>query len=321
MLALSTGLTMAQVTFSEPRSQPTRGAVLMALAVLMFASMDVLTKHMTLIYAVPLVVFMRYAGNLVALVAVFGPVHGRNLIRVQRPWLVVLRGMCLATSSLCAALAFHLMPMAEAIAILFLAPFGVMLLAGPILGEKIGPAHWMAAFAGLAGVLLVVRPGSGLDPVGVTFALTGAGCGIVYNMLSRSLARSETTHAMLFWTALIGTVVFGAALPWTWPSVTPSLTDFALFATIGVLATLGHFLFTQAFRVAPASVIAPVNYLQLVWEGLLGWLVFGNVPDAIGLGGMALIAVGGISAAAWPMIAGLLPVRSAAKTGIAAAVA
>jgi drug/metabolite transporter (DMT)-like permease len=145
MLALSTGLTMAQVTFSEPRSQPTRGAVLMALAVLMFASMDVLTKHMTLIYAVPLVVFMRYAGNLVALVAVFGPVHGRNLIRVQRPWLVVLRGMCLATSSLCAALAFHLMPMAEAIAILFLAPFGVMLLAGPILGEKIGPAHWCPA--------------------------------------------------------------------------------------------------------------------------------------------------------------------------------
>lgn len=293
---------MAQVTYVTAQSQPTRGAVLMALAVLLFACMDVTTKHMALTYAVPLIVFMRYAGNLVLLLAIFGPGKGGRLFAVQRRWLVLLRAVCLASSSLFAALAFQRMPVAETISIVFLAPFGVMLLAGPLLGEKIGPLHWMAALAGLAGVLLIVRPGSGLDPFGVLFALITAASGIVYNMLSRALARSETTEAMLVWTALIGTVVSGTALPWSLPSAMPSAMDLCLFAAMGALATLGHFCFTQACRVAPASVIAPVNYLQLVWSGLLGFLVFGHVPDQVALTGMGLIAFGGIAATIWPMI-------------------
>lgn len=309
---------MTHVIFSEARSQPARGALFMALAVLMFAGMDVLTKHMALLYAVPLVVFMRYAANFAMIVAVFGPGQGRRLIAVQRPWMVLLRAVCLATSSLCAALAFHRMPLAETVSIIFLAPFGVMLLAGPILRERVGPLQWMAAAAGLIGLLLIVRPGSGLDPVGVFCALMTAGASIVYNMLSRSLARSETTQAMLFWTALVGTMIFGAALPWSWPPVMPSLTDFGLFAALGGLATLGHFFFTQSARAAPASVIAPVNYLQLVWSGLLGWQVFGHIPDQLALAGMGLIAVGGVSAALWPVIAAHLPINRAAKTGILA---
>ncbi|MBI1171989.1 EamA family transporter [bacterium] len=289
--------------------------MLMALAVLVFAMMDVTTKHMTLIYAVPLVVFMRYAANLVLIVALFGPGQGRRLVAVQRPGLVLVRGACLATSSLCAALALHLMPMAETVAIIFLAPFGVMLLSGPILRERVGLPQWIAALAGLVGVLLIVRPGSGLDPVGVVCALTSAAASIVYNMLSRSLARSETTQAMLFWTALVGTLAFGAALPWCWPSVTPSLTDLGLFGAMGGFATLGHYLFTQANRAAPAAITAPVNYLQLVWESLLGWLVFAHLPDGLALLGMGLIATGGVFAALWPVLAQRLSVRFAAKAG------
>ena len=286
------------------QDQPTRGAVLMALAVLLFACMDVTTKHMALTYAVPLIVFVRYAGNLVLLLAIFGARKGRSLFAAQRRGLVLLRGACLATSSLFAALALQRMPVAETTSIVFLAPFAVMLLAGPLLGERVGPLHWMAVLAGVAGVFLIVRPGSGLDPFGVVFALTSPpGASIVYNMLSRSLARSETTEAMLVWTALIGTLVFGAALPWSLPSTLPSLVDFGLFAAMGSLATLGHFCFTQASRAAPASVIAPVNYLQLVWSGLLGFVVFGHMPDSLALTGMGMIAFGGIIATVWPMIA------------------
>ena len=298
---------MADVTYSAAQSRPTQGAVLMALAVLLFACMDVTTKHMALTYAVPLVVFLRYAGNLVTLLAVFGPSKGRNLFAVQRKGLVLLRSACLAGASLCAALAFQRMPVAETIAIIFLAPFGVMLLAGPVLREKVGLLQWMAALLGFVGVLLIVRPGSGLDPLGVVFALTSAAGGMVYNMLSRALARSETTEAMLVWTALVGTLAFGAALPWSLPDSLPNPLDLILFVMLGVLSTAGHFLFTQACRVAPASVIAPVNYLQLLWSGLLGRLVFGQVPDALGLTGMGLIAFGGISAALWPMIAARRP--------------
>lgn len=294
---------MAQVTYFAAQSRPTQGAVLMATAVLLFACMDVTTKHMALTYAVPLVVFMRYAGNLLALLAIFGPRKGRSLFAVQRKGLVLLRSVCLGGASLFAALAFQRMPVAETIAIVFLAPFGVMLLAGPILGEKVGPLQWMAALLGFAGVLLIVRPGSGLDPLGVVFALITAASSIVYNMLSRSLARTETTEAMLVWTAIVGTLAFGVALPWSLPSTLPSGLDIGLFVAMGLLSTVGHFLFTQACRVAPASVIAPVNYLQLVWSGLLGGVVFGHVPDQIALVGMGLIALGGMSAAIWPMIA------------------
>lgn len=303
---------MSKVTFSAPQSQLTQGAVLMALAVLMFACMDVTTKHMSLTYAVPMIVFLRYAGNLLALLAVFGPSRGRQLFVIHRRRLVLLRSACLASSSLFAALAFHRMPVAEAVSIVFLAPFGVMLLAGPLLGEKVGLLQWLAALAGVAGVVLIARPGSGLDPYGVVFALITAASGIVYNMLSRSLSRSETTEAMLVWTALVGTLVFGAALPWFLPKSLPSLTDCALFAAMGCLATAGHFLFTQSFRVAPASFVSPINYLQLVWSGILGLVVFGHMPDLPALAGMALIALGGVSAALWPALAALLRRQPAA---------
>ena len=284
----------------------------MAIAVLVFACMDATTKHMTAIYAVPLVVAVRYAGNLVLMLAIFGPSQGRKLWHVQRRGLVLLRAGCLAGASLFAALAFQRMPVAETVSIVFLAPFGVMLLAGPLLDEKVGPVQWAAALAGFVGVLLIVRPGSGLDPVGVFFALLAAATSIGYNLLSRSLARSETTLAMMFWTAFVGTVAFGAILPWILPSAIPPAADLGLFAALGAMATVGHLLFTQSCRSAPASVIAPVNYLQLVWAGVLGWLVFDHVPDQFALVGLTLIVLGGICAGVWPFIAPRFTVRTAA---------
>ena len=301
---------MADVTFTAPQSNPAQGAVLMALAVLVFAFMDATTKHMAMTYAVPLVVAVRYAGNLILMLAIFGPKQGRALWRIQRRGLVVVRAGCLAASSLFAALAFQRMPVAETLSIVFLAPFGVMLLAGPLLGEKVGPLQWAAATAGFAGVLLIVRPGSGLDPIGVLFAMLTAGASMVYNLLSRSLARSETTLALMFWTALIGTLAFGVTLPWTLPAAMPNAIDLGLFGALGALATLGHLLFTQSCRTAPASVIAPVNYLQLVWAGLLGWLVFDHVPDHVALVGLTLIVLGGISAGVWPIVAPRLASRA-----------
>jgi drug/metabolite transporter (DMT)-like permease len=294
---------MTQVTYSAAQSRPTQGALLMAVAVLVFACMDATNKHLGMAYSAVLVVAVRYIGNLLWMLAVFAPKQGRALWRVQRRWLVLLRGSCLAAASIFGVLAFQRLPVAEAIAVIFLAPFCVMLLAGPLLHEKIGPVHWMAALAGFVGVLLIVRPGSGLDPVGVLFAMLTAGVSVGYNMLSRSLARSETTLALMFWTAFVGAFAFGAALPFFWPKSLPGGLDLGLFLVLGGLSTVGHLLFTQACRIAPASVIAPVNYLQLFWAGILGWLVFDHVPDPIALAGMGLIALGGVSATIWPMIA------------------
>jgi drug/metabolite transporter (DMT)-like permease len=270
-----------------------RGMALVAMAVLVFAGMDATTKHLATTWNVPLVVAVRYIGNLVLLLAVFTPREGRAMFRTQRTGLVLVRAASLAMASLFAGLAFQRMPVAETTAIIFLAPFGVMILGGILLGEKVALPGWTAAGAGFLGVLLIVRPGSGLDPWGVAFAMLTAAATVSYNLLSRLLARSEATPALMFWSALAGTVVFGATLPWSLRGPLPGLTDLSLFAAIGAMALVGHFLFTAAYRHAPASALAPVNYLHLAWAGMLGWLVFGHVPDHWTLLGMALVAGSG----------------------------
>jgi drug/metabolite transporter (DMT)-like permease len=288
---------------NELKHKPLKAALFMALAVFLFSCMDVLTKHMAASFPAPFVVAARYGGNLFLLMALVAPREGRKIAHLGRPWLVFLRATCLSAVSLTAALAFQRMPVAETIAVVFLAPFAVTLLAGPLLGEKVAPISWIAALGGFIGVLLIVRPGSGLDPLGVVFAgLTAAGS-IVYNMLSRSLARTETTWSMMFWTALVGTVIFSVVTAGQAPFALPQGIDWVFLAAMGVLSLMGHLLFTQAFRYAPASTISPVNYLQLVWSGILGLVVFGHMPDPLALGGMGLIAVSGMGAAAWPLIA------------------
>lgn len=274
-----------------------RGMALVASAVRVFADMDATTKHLATAWNVPLVVALRYIGNLFLLVAIFGPREGRALVATQRTGLALVRATSLAMASRFAGLAFQRMPVAETTAIIFLAPFGVMILGAALVDEKIALSNWAAAVAGFPGVLLIVRPGSGLDPWGVTFALLTAAATVSYNLLSRVLARTETTPALMFYSALAGTIVFGATLPWSWRGAVPGPLDLTLFAGIGAMALAGHFRFTAADRHAPASALAPVNYLHLGWAGLLGWLVFQHVPDRRSLLGMALVAGSGVAAA------------------------
>jgi drug/metabolite transporter (DMT)-like permease len=274
-----------------------RGMALVALATLVFACMDSTTKHLAASWNVPLVVAMRYLVNLILLTAIFAPRQGMALVRTRRTGLVLLRSASLALASLFAGLAFQRMPVAEATSIIFLAPFGVMLLSGWLLGERAGRADWLAAAVGFFGMLLIVRPGSGLDPVGVLCVMGTAAATVCYNLLSRVLARSETTEVLMFWSALAGALVFGATLPWSLHGPVPGAFDAALFIALGGLAVAGHFQFTAAFRFAPASALAPVNYLHLAWAGVLGWLVFRHVPDAVTLLGIALVAGAGVGAA------------------------
>ncbi|MEO8243289.1 MAG: DMT family transporter [bacterium] len=283
----------------ETRAEPNavKGILLVVLATLFFASGDVLTKQLATLYGVALVVAMRYGVNVGILGVALGPRMGKSLWATNRTLLVFLRGLCLAAASLTMALALRLMPVGETVAIVYLAPIAVMIFAAVLLGERVSPVGWMAAMAGFGGVLLIVRPGTGLDPVGVTLALINAGLSTTYHLLTRVLARTETTLSMLFNTAVVGTVAFWALMPFQPPLATPSLADFGLMVVVGVAMTAGHFLFTAAYREAPASVLAPVNYLHLVWAAILGWLVFGHVPDPVTGIGMGLVTAAGVAVA------------------------
>jgi drug/metabolite transporter (DMT)-like permease len=280
-----------------------RGVLLVLAAVFLFAGMDTMIKYLATRYNVPLVGAIRYGLNLALLLAIFTPRHGASVWRARRKGLVILRGLVLVIATLFAGLALQRLPVGETIAIIYLAPFGVMLLAGPMLGERVGMAGWLAALAGFTGVLLIARPGGGLAPLGVLFALLCASATVAYHLLSRLLAQGETTHSLLVWAALTGALIFGATLPWSFQGPAPGLTDVLLFITIGIVSTAAHFLFTAAYREAPAALLAPVNYAHLLWAGLLGWIVFGHVPDAFALLGMFLVAVAGGGIALWSHMA------------------
>ena len=274
-----------------------RGVLLFAAALLFFATMDTTTKTLSAQYGVPLIVAVRYLANLSLMAAVLGPSQGRRLVQTRRTGLVLLRGLALALASFTFALALKRMPVAETTAITFLMPILVVLVAGPLLKERIGPLGWTAAAVGFGGVLLIVRPGSGLDAIGVGFALLNVLAGLAYQLLSRHLAGTESTFVMLFMTALVGSLLFGATLPWSLDGPAPTLWQAVMFLSLGVTGGMGHYLLTSSYRYAPASLLAPVQYLQLVWAGLLGWLVFGHIPDALTGLGMAVVAASGIMVA------------------------
>lgn len=270
-----------------------RGALLLVAAVFLFACMDTTTKVLATTYEVPVVMAIRYIVHCLLMVVLLTPTQGRKLVQTRRTGLVLVRALCLAAASLFVGLALQRMPVAEATAIVFLAPLLVVLIAGQFMREKVGVIGWVAAVAGFAGVLMIARPGSGLDPAGVAYALCGAAVIAVYQLLSRVLAATESTVALLFYTALVGSILFGIFLPWFWEGQTPTLLQLLLFLGMGVMGGLGHFLFTAAHRHAPASVLAPMMYMQLLWAGLLGWLVFGQVSAGISILGMCVVAGSG----------------------------
>lgn len=271
-----------------------KGFLLAAAGLLLFACMDSTTKYLTSHYNVPTVVAMRYIVHCALMLVILTPRHSNQLIKTQRTGLVIVRAVTLTVASLCIGLALQRMPLAETTAINFLAPTLIALFAGSLLGEQIGIMGWAAVIVGFFGVMLIARPGSGLDGWGIVFALGAAVANAAYQLLSRILASTERAITLLFYTALIGTIVFGLALPWFWEQKTPSTTELVLFISMGAFGGLGHYLFTLAYRHAPASVLAPMTYLQLLWAGLLGWIIFDTVPDGWGIAGMGIIAASGL---------------------------
>lgn len=277
--------------------RPLVGILFVALAAFAFALSDSTVKHLTSGYPVPVIAAVRYIVSLVVVGAVLGPRLGSQLWRTERTWLVLARGFCLSLATLTMGWALSRMPVGEAVAILYLSPFAVMLLAVPILGEKVGPFTWIGATIGFLGVLLIVRPGSGLDPLGVFFALLNACIAVAYTLLSRGLSKTESTSALMFYVIVVGAVFFIALAIPELPQLEPKAADLGLMAVVGLLATGGHFLLTAAYRFATASILAPITYMHLVWAAGLGYVFFAHIPDTLTLSGMALILTSGIAIA------------------------
>lgn len=282
------------VATKTPKLQLWRGIFLFMLALFVLACMDTTTKFLIQHHEVPVVIAGRYLVHLSLMLIFLLPVQGKQLIKTQRTGLVWVRAISLAVTSLFLGLALQRMPIAETTGIVFLAPLLVVIFARPVLGERIGTIGWIAVIMGCIGMLLIVRPSSGLDTLGIIFGLCAATGLMVYQLLSRMLASTENTMTLLFYAALAGALGFGVMMPWFAAGIKPTMWDALLFISVGFYSGLGHFLFTAAYRYASASLLAPITYLQLLWAGLLGWFVFGHVPDLLSILGMCIVAFAGV---------------------------
>ncbi|MDD3353502.1 DMT family transporter [Zoogloea sp.] len=274
--------------------RPLRGIGLAMIALVLFVTLDVTAKHLSNRFPVPLLIWARYTVHLLLMVVILGPRLGRRLIATRRPLAHTMRALLLLCTSLFGLSAFQRMPLAEATAIIFASPVIVVLLARPMLGESIGRLRQIAVALGFGGVLLVARPGSGLVLEGVLYALACALMYALYQIQTRKLSPTESPATLLFHTALTGSLLMSCALPWMDSDVALQGLDPVLFAAMGALAAIAHFLLTHAFRDAPASLLSPMLYMQLVWAALFGWLFFGQTPDGIGAIGMGVIGVAGV---------------------------
>jgi drug/metabolite transporter (DMT)-like permease len=270
-----------------------RGIGLMVLAVSTFTCLDTTSKYLAQHYPVGGIVFVRYIVQMLLMVVALAPRMGLELVRTRNPRLQVIRGVILTVSSLAFLTALAHMPLAEAASIAFMTPIIVAVLAGPVLKERVGARTWVALAGGFTGVLLIIRPGSGFFTWAALLPLLSALFMALYQMLTSRLAGRDAPLTTLFYPALIGT----ALVPLIFPHqlVLPaSLAHAGLFMLIGVLGGLGHFFLIEAHHHAPASTLSPFMYAQLVTAVFLGWLVFGQLPDALAFAGMATIAVSGL---------------------------
>ena len=268
----------------------------MLLAVSTFSCLDAVAKYLAALYAVPTIVWVRYLFQAILMIAVLAPRMGSGLVRTTNVRLQLIRGGVLTASSLLFLTALSRLPLAECAAIAFMAPLFIAVLSGPVLHERVEPRTWLALGGGFLGVLLIVRPGTGLFswfgllPLGSAFMMA------VYQMMTRRLAGHDHALTTLFYPALVGTL----AVPLVFP-VAVTLPDeaahLALFGVLGILGGIGHFFLIRAHDHAPASVLGPFMYGQLLTALLLGWLVFGQLPDGIAVIGMLVVTASGLALA------------------------
>ena len=273
---------------SPPR--PLIGILLMLGAVMCFAALDATSKHLSQTFPVPMLVWSRYTLHCLLMVIFLAPSMRLRLVTTTRPRLQVVRAMLLVGTTGFSMAGFRIMPLAESTAFLFVAPLVVVILAHFLLDEEIGRGRWLAVIGGFAGALLIARPGGAISLEGGLLMSAAAICYAVYQIQTRLLSPTEHPLTMLFYTALVGTVSMTLAAPLYWGGPWPDLADALAICALGIFGGTGHLMLTRAFRDAPASLLSPLLYVQLIWATLAGGLIYDHWPDALSVAGMAVIA-------------------------------
>ena len=274
--------------------RPLRGILTILGAVFCFTLSDAMAKWLgqampvTQINWIRYLVFVPFAWVLVARTA-------GGKVRVKQPRLQVLRGILLVFSALLYVLAIQTMPLAEATSVGFISPLLITALSVVVLREVVRAARWAAIVVGLLGVLVIVRPGTEAFQPAALLVVGSSSSWAVAVVLTRRMSGLDPTATTLLWSAAVGLVAMTLLLPFGWTWAPPGA--WVLAVALGLVASAGQYLMIQAYRFAPASLLAPFSYTSLLWSTVFGWALFGGLPDLPTLIGAVVIVAAGLVAA------------------------
>ncbi len=270
-----------------------RGILLMCAGVSLFPFMNTGVKLLDAHYPVAQIVWARFTGHLIFMLAVFMPRHGWTLLWPKRPAVQLARSALMLVSNMVFVMAIARVPLATASAIGFTSPLIVTALSVPLLHESVGWRRWSAVVVGFAGALMVIRPGNGLADPAVLLLLLSALAYALYLIATRWVGRYDDAATGIIFAALVGSLAMSFVLPFVF--VPPrTLTDGVLFACLGLFGGVGHYLIIRAFQLGPAAVMAPLGYVELVGTATLGYLIFDNFPDLWTWAGAVVIIASGL---------------------------
>jgi drug/metabolite transporter (DMT)-like permease len=282
----------ARPSHAQAAQSPVRGILLLVGSTIVFSICDVSTKFLAATLPATEIAWIRYAIFACLVVPVVLITGGPVRLRAKRPDLQILRTFGMVGSTLFFALGLRYLPVAESTAIYFISPILIMALSILFLGESVGWRRWGAALVGLVGVLVVIRPGTDAFQSTALLPLLGATSWAAGAVVTRKMSGLDHPLTTLVYSAVVGCLILSLSLPFNWE--TPSGIEMGVALLMAVFFTIGQWLVVLAYRHGNASVIAPFSYVQLIWAGILGYLVFGALPDGWTVVGACIIAASGL---------------------------
>ena len=274
------------------RSTALLGVILVMAGVTLFAVVDAAGKLLSEQHSVVQIVWARYAFAVPVLLATTPASLWRTLFRVQQPLVQAGRGLMPVLASFAVVMGLTLLPLAEVTALTFASPLVVVALAGPLLRERSSIHDWIGVIVGFIGILVIVRPGGDAVAWAAVFPLACAFCFALFQLATRLVGRHDQPTATLAWTIAVGLVVTTPLLLVDWRPVAAAA--WALMVLSGLAFGGAQLLLIRAFRLAPAAVLTPFTYAQIIPAVLLGLVLFGAVPGIWAVIGTAILVGAGI---------------------------
>ena len=268
------------------------GILCFAVAMFLFSAVDTAAKLLTESFHPIQVAWSRQIGLLLGILILL-MVKGPIILKTVHPWLQIGRGLLAGTSALLFIFAISVVPIADAVAVSFVAPFFVTILGALILREHVGVRRWTAIAIGFAACLIIIRPGLGVFNPAVILVVIAAIAYACRQILSRILSNSENIVTTVSYTGLAASVLLTLPLPVVWRTPVWG-SETLLLLVLAILAALAEIMVIKALELSQAVVLAPVHYTLLIWGTIYGWFVFGQLPDEWTWFGASIILVTGI---------------------------